>query len=69
VHERRDMERFDLRELVKVFGSAPVGEAAGGVNVGSSRMSVVDLCREKLEEAARGFSRRRKQRAGLRNDA
>jgi hypothetical protein len=53
------MERLDLRELVKVFGSAPVGKAAGGVNVGSSRMGVVDLCREKLKEASRGFSRRR----------
>jgi hypothetical protein len=28
-------------------------------------MGVVDLCREKLEEAARGFSRRRKQRRRL----
>jgi hypothetical protein len=53
------MERLDLRELVKVFGGAPVGKAAGGVNLGSSRMGVVDLCREKLEEASRGFSRRR----------
>ena len=51
------MERLDLRELVKVFGGAPVGEAAGGVNVCSSRMGVVDLCCEKLEEAFRGFSR------------
>jgi hypothetical protein len=48
VNESRDMERLDLRELVKVFGSAPVGKAAGRVNVGSSRMSVVDLRREKL---------------------
>ena len=40
------MERLDLRELVRVFGSAPVGKAAGGVNIRSSRMSVVDLCRE-----------------------
>jgi hypothetical protein len=62
VYERGDMERLDLRELVNVFGSAPVGKAAGGVNVGSSRMRVVDLCGEKLEEAARGFSRRREQR-------
>jgi hypothetical protein len=58
VHESRDMERLDLRELVNVFGGAPVGEAAGRVHIGSSRMSVVDLCREKLEEASRGFSRR-----------
>ena len=31
VHESGDMERLDLRELVNVFGSAPVREAAGGV--------------------------------------
>jgi hypothetical protein len=36
------MERLDLGELVKVFGGAPVGESAGGVNVGSSRVGVVD---------------------------
>jgi hypothetical protein len=35
------MERLNLRKFVKVFGSAPVGEAAGGVNVRSSGMSVV----------------------------
>jgi hypothetical protein len=62
VHESGDMERLDLRELVKVFGSAPVGEAAGRVNVGSSRMGVVDLCREKLEDTSRGFSCRREER-------
>ena len=55
------MERLDLRELVNLFGSAPFGKAAGGVYIGSSRMSVVDLCREKLEEALRGFSSRREQ--------
>ena len=38
MHESGDMERLDLSELVKVFGSAPVGKAAGGVNVGPSRM-------------------------------
>jgi len=59
VHESRDMERLDLRELLKVFGGAPFGEAAGGVDIGPSRMAIVDLRREKLEEAARGFSRRR----------
>jgi hypothetical protein len=53
------MERLDLRELLKVFGGAPCGEAAGGVDIGPSRMGIVDLRREKLEEAARGFSRRR----------
>jgi len=52
------MERLDLRELLKVFGGAPSSEAAGGVNVGPSCMGVVDLSREKLEEAARGFSQR-----------
>jgi hypothetical protein len=62
VHESGDMERLDLRELVNVFGSAPFGEAAGRVQIGPSRVGVVDLCREKLEEASRGFSRRRKQR-------
>ena len=62
VHESGDMERLDLRELVKVFGGAPFGEAAGGVHIGPSGMGVVDLCREKLEEASRGFPRRRKQR-------
>src|ERR1700732_5303301 len=56
------MERLDLRELVYVFGGAPIGKAAGCVQIGPSGMSVVDLCREKLEEASRGFSRRRKQR-------
>jgi hypothetical protein len=56
------MERLDLRELVKVFGGAPVGEAAGGVNVRSSRMGVIDLGREKFEEASRRFSRRCEQR-------
>ena len=55
------MERLDLRELVKVFGSAPVGKASGGVHIGSSRMGVVDLRCEKLEEAPRGFSRWREQ--------
>src|SRR5260221_14275084 len=62
VHESRDMKRLDLCELVDLFGSAPVGKAAGGVHIGSSGMGVVDLCREKLEEASRGFSRRREQR-------
>ncbi len=62
VHECRDVERLDLRELVKVFGGAPFGETAGRVQIGPSRMGVVDLCREKLEEASRGFSRRREQR-------
>jgi hypothetical protein len=62
LHESRDMERLDLRELVNVFGGAPVREAAGGVYIGPSRMGVVDLCREKLEEAARGFSCWREQR-------
>jgi hypothetical protein len=61
VDESGNMERLDQRELVNVFGCAPVGKAAGGVNIGPSRMGVVDLCREKLKEAARGFSRRRKQ--------
>jgi hypothetical protein len=56
-----DVEWLDLRELVNLFRSAPVGKAAGGVNISSSRMGVVDLRREKLEEAARGFSRRREQ--------
>jgi hypothetical protein len=28
------MERLDVRELVNVFGGAPVGEAAGGVDIG-----------------------------------
>jgi hypothetical protein len=56
------MERLDLRELVKVFGSAPVGETAGRVNVGSSCMSVVDLSCKKLEEASRGFSCWREER-------
>jgi hypothetical protein len=55
------MERLDLRELVYVFGGAPFGEATGGVHVGPSGMGVVDLCREKFEEASRGFSRRREQ--------
>jgi hypothetical protein len=40
VHESRDMERLDLRELANVFGGAPVREAAGGVHIGSSRMGV-----------------------------
>jgi hypothetical protein len=31
VHKSGDMERLDLRELVNVFGGAPVGEAAGCV--------------------------------------
>jgi len=59
VHESRDMERLDLRELMNVFGGAPVGKAAGRVQIGPSRMGVVDLCREKLEEASCGFSCRR----------
>ena len=42
-----------------IIGGAPVGKAARGVNVGSSRISVVDLRRKKLDEAFRGFSRRR----------
>jgi hypothetical protein len=54
VYERRDMERLDLGELVNVFGSAPVGETAGGVHIGSSRVGVVDLSCEKFEEALRG---------------
>jgi hypothetical protein len=61
VHERRDMERLNLRELVKVFGGAPVGETAGGVNIGASGMSVIDLGREKLKEAPCGFSSWREQ--------
>jgi hypothetical protein len=55
------MERLDLRKLMNLLGRAPVGEAARGVKVGSSRMSVVDLRRKELEEASRGFSRRREQ--------
>src|SRR4029077_17412965 len=55
------MERLDLCELVNVFGGAPVGKAAGRVDIGPSRMSVVDLSREKLKEASRGFSRRCEQ--------
>ena len=61
VDEGGDMERLDLGELVNFFGCAPFGETTGGVDIGSSRMRVVDLRREKLEEALRGFSRRRKQ--------
>jgi hypothetical protein len=53
------MEWLDLCELMNLFGSAPVGETADGVNVGSSRVGVVDLGREELEEAFRGFPRRR----------
>ena len=56
------MEGLDLRELVNLFRSAPVGKAAGRVHIGSSGMGVVDLCREKLEEASRGFPRRREER-------
>jgi hypothetical protein len=55
------MERLDLRELVNVFGSAPVSKATGRVHVGSSGMSVVNLRREKLDEALRGFSRWREK--------
>jgi hypothetical protein len=29
VHERRDMERLDLRELVNLFGGAPVRKSDG----------------------------------------
>jgi hypothetical protein len=47
---------------VKVFRGAPFGKAAGGIHIGSSRVGVVDLGREKLEETARGFSRRREER-------
>jgi hypothetical protein len=61
VHESGDMERLDLGELVDVFGGAPVREAAGRVHIGPSRMGVVDLCREKLEEASCRFSCRREQ--------
>jgi hypothetical protein len=56
------MERLDLRELVNLVGCAPVGKAAGCVYIRSSRMSVVNLCREKLEHTSRGFSRRGEQR-------
>ena len=31
MNESRDMERLDLRELMNVFGGAPVGKAAGRV--------------------------------------
>jgi hypothetical protein len=31
VHESRDMERLDLRELMNVFGGALFGKAAGRV--------------------------------------
>jgi hypothetical protein len=43
VYERLDMERLDLREFVNVVIGAPVGKAAGGVEIGSSGMGVVDL--------------------------
>jgi hypothetical protein len=67
MYESGDVERLDLRELVKVVGGAPVGEAAGGVHIGPSRMSVVDLCREKLEEASRAFRVGAKSGAGRRS--
>jgi hypothetical protein len=60
VHESDNVARLDLRELVKVFGSVPAGKTTGRVHIGSSRMGVVDLGREKLEEAARGFNRFRR---------
>jgi hypothetical protein len=56
------MERLDLRELVNVFGTAPFGEAARRIHIGPSRMGVVDLCREKFENASRGFSCQGEQR-------
>ena len=61
VHESGDMERLNLRELVNVFGGAPFSEAARRVHISSSGMGVVDLRREKLEEASRRFSRWREQ--------
>jgi hypothetical protein len=61
LYESRDMERLDLGELVDFFRSAPVSKATGGIDIGPSRMSVVDLCREKLKEALRGFSRWREK--------
>ena len=66
VHESRDMERLDLRELVKVFGSAPVGKAAGGIQIGSSGMGVMEYRRFGLLRSLRITSRGRGIRSALR---
>jgi hypothetical protein len=43
--------------VVNFFGSAPVSKAAARIDIGSSRMSIVDLSREKFEQELRRFSR------------
>src|ERR1700739_2051350 len=55
VHEGGDMEWLDLRELMNLFGSAPVGKAAGGVHIGSSGHGGGLLWRGKDQGSARGI--------------
>jgi len=53
--ESGDMERLDAGELVDVFTVAPGGEAAGGIDIGSAGIVVIDLSREEFQDAFRSF--------------
>ena len=57
-----DMEGLHVGELADAVCAAPLREAPGGVQVRLTRVAVVDLGGEKLEDALRGLGRWREQR-------
>jgi|SoiMethySBSTD1v2_1073268.scaffolds.fasta_scaffold4152502_2 hypothetical protein len=56
------MDGLHIFELVKLPALAPLGKAARGVDVGTPRVVVADLRREKLDEALLSLGRRREKR-------
>ena len=59
------MEGLHVGELADAVCVAPRREAPCGVQVRLTRVAVVDLGGEKLEDALRGLGRWREQRRGL----
>jgi hypothetical protein len=55
------MRRFDSGEFEDAVGLAPLGEAAGRIEVGLARVLVADLGGEEFENAFRGLGCRRKE--------
>jgi hypothetical protein len=62
--ERCDMRRLDRGQLFDAARLAPVGEAPRGIHVRLARMVVVDLGRDKFEEAPGGLGCRGKEGEG-----
>ena len=56
------MEGLHVGELADAVSAAPLREAPCGVQVRLTRVAVVDLGGEKLEDALRGLGRWREQR-------